>query len=75
GGPALEALLASRGYRSVAFADWQRIDEAERAAAAEGRPREKFIRVADMLAVIEAADAAASCAAGGTAATATAPPV
>lgn len=75
GGPALEALLASRGYRTVAFADWQRIDDAERAAAAEGRPREKFIRVADMLAVIEAADATASCAAGGTTVAAASPSV
>lgn len=57
GGPALEKLLLARGYRAVAFEDWQRIDEAERAAADEGRPREKFIRVADMLAVLEAAEA------------------
>lgn len=53
GGAALEKLLANRGYRAVCFEDWQRIDEAEQAAAAEGRPREKFIRIADMLAIIE----------------------
>jgi len=53
GGSALEALLVERGVRPVSFADWQRIEAAEVAAAAAGAPRRKLIRVEDMLAVLE----------------------
>jgi ferredoxin--NADP+ reductase len=52
-GPAgLDALLAARGVRPVGFADWLRINEAEIKRAAQGRPREKFTRIAEMLAAI-----------------------
>ena len=46
----LDALLAQRGVDLVTFADWQKIDEAEIARAMQGRPREKFVRVEDMIA-------------------------
>ena len=50
-GPAgLDALLAARGLRPVGFAEWQKINAAEVAAAAPGRPREKLTRIAEMLA-------------------------
>jgi ferredoxin--NADP+ reductase len=50
-GPAgLDALLAARGVRPVGFAEWQKINAAEVAAAAPGRPREKLTRIAEMLA-------------------------
>jgi ferredoxin--NADP+ reductase len=44
-------LLAEAGRRAVDLALWQRIDAAERARAAPGRPRAKFSRVAEMLSV------------------------
>jgi NADPH-dependent glutamate synthase beta subunit-like oxidoreductase len=49
GGPALDALLASRGAEPVAFGDWQAIEAAETARAREGSPREKFTSIAAML--------------------------
>ena len=42
GGDALGARLAKRGVRRVDYAGWLRIDAAERARAAPGRPRRKF---------------------------------
>ena len=48
----LERLLRERGVRWLDFADWQRIDAAEKAAASDGAPRRKFVRVADMLNVL-----------------------
>ncbi len=55
GRPALQALLAARGVRVVDFDDWRAIDAAEVAlGAAAGKPREKFTRVAEMLAVLDA---------------------
>ncbi len=64
GPAALDALLASRGVRPVSFADWQCLNAAEVARAAPGRPREKFTRIAEMLAVLdEAAPATANAAA------------
>ncbi len=52
-GRAVRHLLASRGVRVVSFEDWQRIDAAEIARGeAKGKPREKFIRVEDMLATL-----------------------
>jgi ferredoxin--NADP+ reductase len=52
-GPAgLDALLARRGVRVVSYADWRRIDAAESAAATDGAPRRKLVRVADMLALL-----------------------
>ena len=46
----LDVLLAERGVDVVTFRDWQRIEAAEVARAREGAPREKFTRIADMLA-------------------------
>jgi len=53
GGATLESLLAKRAVRWVSFADWQRIDAAEVAAAPARAPRRKLIRIKDMLAVLE----------------------
>lgn len=53
GGGELERLLQSRGFQVVDFAGWQRIDAAEQAAGDGTRPRDKFIRIDDMLAVLE----------------------
>ena len=49
GRPALDALLAQRGVDVSTFRDWQIIEAAENARAREGSPREKFVRVHDML--------------------------
>lgn len=57
GGSELERLLQARGFRVVDFAGWQQIDAAERAAGDGTRPRDKFIRIDDMLAVVEQAAA------------------
>jgi ferredoxin--NADP+ reductase len=53
GRAALEQLLTERGLRRVGFADWERIDAAEVAAAPPGAPRRKFTRISDMLAVLD----------------------
>ncbi|UZK67459.1 FAD-dependent oxidoreductase [Sphingomonas sp. M1-B02] len=45
----LDALLASRDVDVVTFADWQRIEAAEVAAAREGAPREKFTSIEGLL--------------------------
>ncbi|MEE8272904.1 MAG: FAD-dependent oxidoreductase [Alphaproteobacteria bacterium] len=55
GRQALDALLARAGARPVGYAGWQRIDAAERANATPPAPRRKFTRVAEMLAVLDAA--------------------
>jgi ferredoxin--NADP+ reductase len=52
GRAAVERLLAERGVRRVGFADWERIDAAEVAAAPPGAPRRKLTRIVDMLAVL-----------------------
>lgn len=50
----LRNLLKERGVRVVSFEDWKRIDAAEVAAGeAVGKPRERFTRVAEMLAVLD----------------------
>ncbi len=50
---ALAALLGERNVRAVSYADWQRIDAAEiERGKACGKPREKFTRVEEMLAVL-----------------------
>ena len=52
GGLGVAPLLRERGVDVVDAEGWRRIDAAERAAGAVvGKPREKFIRVDDMLAV------------------------
>ncbi len=49
----LQALLKNRGVRVVSYADWQKIDAAEvRRGETEGKPREKFTRVSEMLTTI-----------------------
>ncbi len=51
---AVESLLNSRGVRFTSFADWQALDEIERARGAEqGRPRVKFTDVQTMLDAIQ----------------------
>ncbi len=46
----LDALIAERGVDIVTFRDWQKIDLAEIERARAGAPREKFVRVEDMVA-------------------------
>ena len=54
GRAALTALLQSRQVRAVSAADWRKIDEAEIERGAKvGRPRCKFVSVADMLGVLD----------------------
>ncbi|NEW93244.1 FAD-dependent oxidoreductase, partial [Rhodopseudomonas sp. BR0M22] len=51
----LLAQLRARVPRLVSYQEWMAIDAAEkRNGAAKGRPREKFVAVADMLAALEA---------------------
>jgi ferredoxin--NADP+ reductase len=45
----LDRLLASRGCDPVLFADWQKIEAAEVAAARAGAPREKLVRMEELL--------------------------
>ena len=53
GRAALEAHLSEAGVRWVDYADWQMIDEAEKAAAPDGAPRRKFVAVEAMLTVLD----------------------
>jgi ferredoxin--NADP+ reductase len=46
----LDALLAERGVDVVTFRDWQKIEAAEIARARDGAPREKFVKVDEMIA-------------------------
>jgi len=48
----LEDHLRARDVRWVTYSDWQKIDEAEVAAAPEGAPRRKFGTVEEMLEVL-----------------------
>jgi ferredoxin--NADP+ reductase len=51
--PLLDRLRARVG-RLISYADWARIDAAEQSrGASRGKPREKFVRVSEMLAVVE----------------------
>lgn len=50
GRPGLDALLEKRGVQVVKFSDWKKIEEAEIARARDGAPREKFVRIEDMIA-------------------------
>ncbi len=45
----LDRLLADRGVEVVTFRDWLRIEAAEEARARDGAPREKYVRIEDML--------------------------
>ncbi len=49
GGVLIDRLLSRRAVRVVDFARWQRIDAAEVACAAPGKPREKFVTIQEML--------------------------
>lgn len=49
GAAGLDRLLESRGCDPVPFADWQKIEAAEVAAARDGFTREKLVRVPDLL--------------------------
>jgi len=50
---AVRDLLESRGVRAISFADWKKIDEAEiERGKAAGKPREKFTRIDEMLALL-----------------------
>jgi ferredoxin--NADP+ reductase len=54
GADGLGAFLKDRGIRVVSYRDWQRIDAAEvRRGEADGKPREKFTRIPEMLAVFD----------------------
>ena len=47
-----ERLLRQRDHRQSSFADWQKIDAAEVAAARPGAPREKLVRLDQLLELI-----------------------
>ncbi len=49
GRPGLDALLQGRNVDVVTFRDWKKIEEAEIARARDGAPREKFVRIEDMI--------------------------
>ena len=49
GRPGFDALAQTRALDIVTFADWTKIDAAEIAAARPGSPREKFVRMGDMM--------------------------
>jgi ferredoxin--NADP+ reductase len=51
---AVDALLTGRGVRVISYADWQQLDRLEQERGqAQGAPRLKFSRVADMLAALD----------------------
>jgi NADPH-dependent glutamate synthase beta subunit-like oxidoreductase len=50
GRPGLDDLLDRRDVKVVKYSDWKKIEEAETARARDGSPREKFVRIADMIA-------------------------
>ncbi len=50
----LDELLASRGVKVAAFADWQRIDAMEVSRARPGAPREKIVSLDELREVIAA---------------------
>ncbi len=49
GSAGFDAIAAARKLDIVEFHDWQKIDQAEVQRAREGAPREKFVRVEDMI--------------------------
>lgn len=50
----IDALLTVRQVRVVNFADWQKINSAEVSRAQNGKPREKFTVISEMLEVVQA---------------------
>ena len=53
GREALTAMLQERGVRVVNYNDWQKIEQAEIAAASDEAPRRKFVTVPEMLATLD----------------------
>jgi NADPH-dependent glutamate synthase beta subunit-like oxidoreductase len=53
GRAALDTLLGERGVKIVTFRDWQKIEAAEVTRARKGAPREKFVDIAEMIAVLD----------------------
>jgi ferredoxin--NADP+ reductase len=54
-GRAVRELLVSRDVQVVSFADWERIDAAEKKRGElKGKPREKYVRTEQMLASLSA---------------------
>jgi ferredoxin--NADP+ reductase len=49
GATGLKRLLESRGVMPTDYDDWRKIEETETARARPGSPREKFVRIDDML--------------------------
>ena len=49
GRPGFDKLAADRALDIVTFRDWKKIEEAETRAARDGAPREKFVRVDEMI--------------------------
>ena len=47
-----DELAEERGLDIVTFRDWQKIEEAENAAARDGSPREKFVDIESMIAAL-----------------------
>ena len=47
-----DVLASERGLDIVTFRDWQKIEEAENAAARDGSPREKFVDIESMIAAL-----------------------
>ena len=47
-----DRLAEERGFDIVTFRDWQKIEEAENAAARDGSPREKFVDIQSMIAAL-----------------------
>jgi NADPH-dependent glutamate synthase beta subunit-like oxidoreductase len=48
-----DALAAERSLNIITFRDWKKIEEAENARARDGAPREKFVRVEDMIEAVK----------------------
>jgi ferredoxin--NADP+ reductase len=49
GRPGFDALAETRGLDVITFRDWKKIEEAEKKAAREGAPREKFVDIEAMI--------------------------
>ncbi|WP_432473374.1 NAD(P)-binding protein [Amphritea sp. HPY] len=53
GSAAIDELLQARSVKTVSFQQWQTINEAEISRAVDGKPREKFNRISEMLELID----------------------
>ena len=52
-GKEVDILLQKRGARRVNFKEWQKISDMEYSRAQPPRPRERFTRVEEMLAILD----------------------